>query len=147
MKKLFAAVVCALSLSAFAGSEKVSFGYSGIEGWGQSYYSCDYAEAQTEKHLATLGATQVDVRCTGGIEFGRMWPVSVTATFDLPVLSGRNEAEAVTIKGERRNPACGLNVAIIKAILPKFSNVTVLAKNDSCAFASSTYSYDLSIVR
>ena len=147
MKKILCLVALTLSFTAVAFEEKVSFTHFENQGWGYAYYSCDYAESQTEKHLEVLGATNVSVRCNGGIEHGRMWPVSVTATFDAPVLSGREIAEVVKVKGDRRNPSCGLNVAIWKAILPKFSNVTVLSKKDSCSFADTNYSYELSIVR
>jgi hypothetical protein len=147
MKKLIALIAFALSLSAFAHDQKVSFSYSGFEGWGRTFYSCDYVEAQTEEVLELFGATHVDVRCNGGIDFGRMSPVMVTASFDLPVLSGREVAEVVKLKGDSRNPACGLNVTIVKALLPKFSNVSVLKKSDACAFQSSNYSYEFAIVR
>lgn len=76
-----------------------------------------------------------------------MWPVSVTASFNSPVLSGREIAEVAKVKGDNRNPACGLNVTIVKSLLPSFSNVTVVKKSDSCAFASSNYSYEFAIVR
>jgi hypothetical protein len=143
LKTLLAALALTLSLSAFADS--VSFTYSGLESEGRVYYACDYAEAQTEKFLTVFGATNVDVRCFGGIEFGRMEPVSISATFDQPMLDG--VIEQVTVKGDRWNPACGLNVAIIKNLLPKFGNVTVVSKNDSCSTMRSNYSYDFSIVR
>ena len=147
MKKLFAVVALVLSFSSFA-AEKASFSYSGFEGWGQSYYSCDYVEAQTERVLELFGATETNVRCSGGIEMGRYWgPVSVTATFEAPILSGNEVAEVVKLKGDSWNPACGLNVTIVKSLLPKFSNVTVIKKNDSCAFQRSNYSYEFSIVR
>ena len=146
MKKIITLVVLALSVSAYA-RETVSFGYSGMEGWGQTYYSCDYVEAQTEKVLEMFGATEVSVRCSGGIEMGQMWPVSVRASFEAPVLVGTEVAQVVTHKGDSRNPACGLNVRIVKSLLPKFSNVTVLKKSDSCAFARSNYSYEFSIVK
>lgn len=146
MKKIITLVVLALSVSAYA-RETVSFGYSGMEGWGQSYYSCDYVEAQTEKVLEMFGATEVDVRCSGGIEMGQMWPVSVSASFEAPVLVGTEVAQVVKYKGDSWNPACGLNVKIVKSLLPKFSNVTVLKKSDSCAFQRSNYSYEFSIVK
>lgn len=147
MKKLFTVLALALCVSAFSADNKVSFGYSGNEGWGTSYYSCDYVEAQTEKVLELFGATDVSVRCSGGIEFGTMWPVSVTATFNSPVLSGRKVAEVVNLKGDNWNPSCGLNVKIVKSLLSSFNNVSVIKKNDSCAFQSSNYSYEFAIVR
>ena len=146
MKKLITVVALVLSVSAFA-RETVSFGYSGMEGWGQSYYSCDYVEAQTEKVLEMFGATEISVRCSGGIEFGQVMPVSVRASFETPVLSGAEVSEIVKYKGDSWNPACGLNVRIVKSLLPKFSNVTVVKKSDSCAFQRSNYSYEFSIVK
>ncbi len=147
MKKLIVLATLALSASAFAADQKVSFSYSGLEGWGRSYYSCDYVEAQTEKVLELFGAQNVEVRCSGGIQWGQAWPVSVTASWDAPALSGREVAETVKLKGDSWNPACGLNVTIVKNLAPKFSNVTIVKKSDSCAFQSSNYSYEFAIVR
>lgn len=146
MKKLITLVALVLSVSAYA-RETVSFGYSGMESWGQTYYSCDYVEAQTEKVLEMFGATEIHVRCSGGIEMGQMWPVSVSASFETPVLVGNEIAQAVKYKGDTWNPSCGLNVKIVKSLLPKFSNVTVVKKSDSCAFRRSNYSYEFSIVK
>jgi hypothetical protein len=147
MKKLIAVMALALSVSAFAADHKVSFSHGGMNGWGQSYYSCDYAEAQTEKVLALFGAQNAEVTCSGGIQYGQMWPVSVTASWDAPALSGREVAEVVKLKGDTWNPSCGLNVAIVKNLVSHFANVTVVKKSDSCAFANSNYSYEFSIVR
>lgn len=146
MKKLLALALVSLSVTAFA-RETVSFGHSGMEGWGQSYYSCDYVEAQTEKVLEMFGATEIDVHCSGGIEFGQVWPVSVRASFETPVLTGTEVAEMVKYRGDSWNPSCGINVKIVKSLLPKFSNVTVVKKSDSCAFQRSNYSYEFAILK
>lgn len=148
MKKLIAIFAVVLSTTAFA-RESVSFSYSGFEGWGHTYYSCDYVEAQVEKVLDLFGATEANVRCSGGIQPGSTWwgPVSVKATFEAPVLVGNEVPQTVTHKGAMRDSACGLNVAIVNALLPKFSNVKVLKKNDSCAFSSSNFSYTFSITK
>ncbi len=147
MKKIIALVTLALSLSSLA-AEKVSFSYAGNEGWGQTFYSCDYAESQTEAYLELFGATEIDVNCFGGISAGTIIsPVSVTAKFELPVLNGTEVAQVVDVKGDTWNPACGINVYIVKRLLPKFSNVKVLSKSDACAFQSSNYSYKFSITK
>lgn len=143
MKTLLAGIALSLSFGAFA--ESVSFSYSGMETWGQSFYSCDYVQTQTEHVLEIFGATDVHVNCFGGVEFGRMSPVSVNATFELPILNGA--VERLSIKGDRWTPSCGVNVAIIKNLLPVFTNVTVLSKNDSCMNERSNYSYQLEIAR
>lgn len=147
MKKIIALVTLTLSLSSFA-AEKVSFTYNGNEGWGQTFYSCDYAEAQTESYLELFGATEIEVYCFGGISAGTMIsPVSINAKFELPVLNGSEVALITEVKGDNWNPACGINTYIVKKLLPKFSNVAVLSKSDSCAFQSSNYSYKFSITK
>jgi hypothetical protein len=147
MKKIFALVAVAFSLSVWS-REEVSFSYSGMESWGQSYYSCDYVENQTEKVLEMFGATNIDVWCTGGIEFGRIWtPVSVSSSFDVPLLTGAEATIVKKYRGDSWNPSCGLNVAIVKALLPKFINVKVLRKSDSCGFANSNFSYEFEITK
>lgn len=143
MKTLLAGIALSLSFGAFA--ESVSFSYSGIETWGRSYYSCDYVQAQTEHYLDVFGATNVRVNCFGGFEMGRISPVSVDATFELPILNGA--VERVKIKGDQWVPSCGINVAIINNLLPVFTNVTVLSKKDSCSNERSNYSYEFEIAR
>lgn len=144
MKTFMASLAIIFSFSA-ASAEKFSFTYFGNEGWGQTYYACDYVEAQTEKVLEMFGATEISVNCFGGIDFGRVSPVSISATFEAPVLMGNEAPAMVKYQGDSFNPACGVNVAIVKAALPKFSNVKVLKKSDSCAFASSNFSYEFEI--
>jgi hypothetical protein len=147
MKKLMAVVALVLSVSAFA-RENVTITYSGYEGWGRSYYSCDYAEARTETVLELFGATNVSVTCSGGLDRGHYWgPIRVKASFDLPVLAGNEVAETVKFRSTGSNTSCALNVKIVKSLLPSFDNVTVVKKNDSCVSASSSYSYEFSIVR
>lgn len=147
MKKFIAIISMLLSFGAIAGEKTVSFSYSGIESYGRSYYACDYVEYQTEKMLELFGATQIDVRCTGGIQHGSMWPVSVRATFDVPAIMGNEVAKVEKVQGDFSRPACGLNTTIVKRLLPSFTNVKVLKKSDSCAFASSNYSYTFEIAK
>jgi hypothetical protein len=146
MKKLLALTLCSLSFAAVA-SETVSFTHFGNNGGNQSYYACDYAQSQTENFLAVLGAKNIDVSCSGGIQpWGSMQPVSISASFDLPTVV-TNAVESVEVEGDYSSPACGLNVQIVNTIVKKFSNVKVMKKSDACAFASSNYYYLLNITR
>jgi hypothetical protein len=146
MKKLLALTLCSLSFAALA-SETVSFTHFGNGGGRQSYYACDYAQSQTETFLSVLGATNIDVSCTGGIQsWGSAQPVSIRATFDLPAVV-TNTVESVEVEGDTWSPSCGLNVQIVNSIVKKFSNVQVVKKSDACAFASSNYYYLLNITR
>lgn len=143
MKMMILLATLLISASAFAA--QVSFTYFGNEGGNQHFYACSYAEDQTYSHLEALGATNIDVSCFGGIQ--STWviqPVSLRATYDLPVVTGAG-TQKVKIKGDSFNPACGLNVRIMKEILKTFTNVTVVKKSDSCAFAQSNYYYNLDV--
>ena len=138
-------LLASLLVSASSFAAQVSFTYFGNEGGNQHFYACSYAEDQTFAHLETLGATNIDVRCSGGIQSSwSIQPVSIRATYNLPVVTGSG-VEAVVIKGDSFNPACGLNVRIVKEILKTFTNVTVVKKSDSCGFSQSNYFYNLNI--
>ena len=146
MKTLFIVMMMSLSLPAFA-RESVSFTHFGNNGGNQSYYACDYAQDQTESFLDLVGATNVDVTCSGGIQpWGTAFPVSIRADFDLPMITTSN-VESVQVDGDTWNPACGLNVQIINSLVVKFPNVKVVRKSDACAFSTSNYSYLLNITR
>ena len=145
MKKF--AFLSALFVSLSATAASISFTHFGRSAGVESYYACSYVEDQTFHYLDLLGATNIDVRCSGGIQSG--WynqPVSIYATFDLPVVT-RNAVETVEIKGDAFSPACGINVRIIQEILKTMSNIQVLKKDDACAFASSNYYYKLNVTR
>lgn len=140
-------VLAALMISASSFAANFSFTYFGNEGGRQSFYACDYVQAQTEGYLELLGATNIDVRCSGGIQ--STWsvqPVSIRAAYDLPEITGTG-VETVEIKGDSFNPACGINVMIIKNILKTMTNVSVVKKSDSCAFVNTNYSYTLNVAR
>jgi hypothetical protein len=145
MKKLLALTLVACSFASFA--ETVSFTHFGNGGGRQSYYACDYAQSQTEAFLTVVGAKNIDVSCSGGIQsWGSAQPVSIRASFDLPAVTTQ-VVEAVEVEGDSFSPACGLNVQIINTIVKKLPNVQVVKKSDSCAFVSSNYYYLLNITR
>lgn len=145
MKSFLFASTLALSFNALAA--EVSFTYFGNEGGRQSYYACSYVEDQALSYLELLGATNIDLRCSGGIQApGWIGPVSLRANFDLPEVTGSG-VETVEVKGDVWNPACGINVRMMSEFLKVFTNVQVLKKQDACAFASSNYYYKLQIAR
>jgi hypothetical protein len=144
MKKLMALIVMIFSLTAFA-KENVSFTYFGNEGFSHSYYACSYVEDQANAYLQLFGATNIEVYCNGGIQpWGSVQPVSLDASFDLPVVAG-HAVEAVKIDGDTFHASCGINVRIIKELLKKFTNITVVKKDDACGFVDSNYHYELNI--
>lgn len=146
MKKLIAVAVALFSVAALA-RESVNITHYGQNGRNRSYYACSYAESQTEAFLKVFGASNIDVRCFGGIQsFGMPQPVSIRASFDLPEVT-TSVVEAIRVEGDRFSPACGLNVQIVNALLKVFPNIEVVKKSSSCAFTTSNYYYDLLITR
>lgn len=123
---LFAAVF--MSGSAFANLDTTfTFHYSNHN----AYYACSFAETAVVKTLSTLGAEDIDTRCSGGIDNGQLFPVSVKAAYT-QVAKGER---MVQFKG---NEACDFNVKLIKAALKNFDHEVVSAK-DSCWDASGRY--------
>jgi hypothetical protein len=147
MKKLFVLVTLLFSLPSMAAT--ISFTYFGNEGNRQTYYACSYVEDQTQSFLELMGATGIEVYCSGGLSSGGGWsssPVSIRAKYDLPLVTG-SAIETVEVEGDAFNPSCGINVRIIKEVLKTMPFVTVAKKQDSCAFATTNYYYKLNIAR
>jgi hypothetical protein len=145
MKSLFSFFLMFFSVSAMA--TNFSFTYFGNEAGTQSYYACSYVEDQAQSYLELLGATHIDVRCSGGITSGwNAGPVTLNASFDLPVVTN-NDFETLEISGDFSSPACGLNVRIIKEILKSMAYIQVIKREDACAFSTSNYYYKLRVPR
>ena len=82
-----------------------------------SFYSCDYAEAQTKSYLQKLGAHGVQVSCNGGLpDFDSL---TVTAEFT-PGSAG--QWTAVQLES---NESCDFNERLIRELLSKFTTRNV----------------------
>lgn len=145
MKTLLASIVLSISSFAFSETSTVHFSYFGNDGRNQTYYACSYVEDEAYSHLETLGAMNIETRCSGGIQpWGVSMPISLTAKFTTPVVNG-NGTSVVEIEGDTWNPNCDLNTRMINAFLKEFQNIKVLEKRDGCGFRSSNYYYKLEI--
>jgi hypothetical protein len=141
MKKILFALGLLFSIESFAA--KVSFTYFGNEAGRQSYYACSYVEDQAQIYLEQFGAQNISLSCSGGITPWSVMPVSLTAEFDLPVLTGK--IEYLDISGDTWSPACGMNTRMIREFLKVMKNVEVLKRNDACAFSNSNFYYQFKI--
>ncbi len=137
-----------VSASAFASelvSQKVAFHVGGRVLGREIYYSCESVRYAVKKHLVTLGAENVRVSCSGGLDhFNRRnaWPALVRASFDAPVATG-TEVEALTIKGR----SCLLNVTILENIIPVLPTVSVVSKKANCSRSDDPWAYNLNIAQ
>lgn len=123
------------SVSASAGewaTKKISFSPSTYTGGGtQHWYNCDSVEDTVEKHLEDLGATNISVRCSGGLDNGRFpSPAFVSGTFDAPVPTPEEDGvSAIVLEGRQ---SCSLNTEFLDYVLPMFSGATVISRRASC---------------
>lgn len=134
--------------SAFASeyvSRKLSFSPRTHHGGTITYYNCDAVEAMAESHLQALGASNVRVSCSGGIEMGWMTPVFVRASFDAVVPGENYGTVQITLKG---NESCHLNTEFLDAAIKLFPGVKVDSKRASCSGSRlDRWSYVLTIAQ
>lgn len=115
-----------------------------------SYYSCSYAEKQTEKYLIMLGAKDIEIRCTGGIQSGSpswAWaPISVRASFQALVTVDNSEKDAVPVEENsvtfKGRGSCDFNSKLIKNALSHFEAI-IEGGFSNCFNSNGSYSYDV----
>lgn len=144
----FMTVIAALFAvsSAFASeyvSRKLSFSPRMYNGGTVTYYNCDSVENTVESHLESLGAQNVRVSCTGGIEMGWNTPAHVSASFDVLVPEIDAPSRGASLSGR---DSCSLNVEFLDAAIPLFPGVKVLSKRSSCSGGRlDSWKYTLSV--
>lgn len=149
---VFSLAFLLLSFSAFSAEYVAkSFHYSdsGRDGMTQNYYACDYAADTLRGHLETLGAIDINVRCSGGIDYGRYMPVNLSSTFKVTAFMDPSTAkmEHSTIKSRGSDAPCFFNTKLLKELVKYFPNVYVDSKKASCFDNRSSWNYVLRIAR
>lgn len=136
-----------ISTSAFAGewvTKKVSFSPRTYTGGTTHYYSCSAVENTVESHLEALGATNVKVRCSGGIDRGWSTPAFVSGSYDVKVPETNDMARVVTLKGYE---SCDLNSEFLDYVVREIPGATVLKRRASCfGGRMDRWSYDIQIM-
>lgn len=110
----------------------------------RAFYSCDYAESQTEHYLELLGARDIKVRCTGGLP--DFQSVNLTAEFLAPVISTDGveaEWQAVTLKARE---SCDFNETIAKRVMKYFPTRANEAQS-SCWASEGSFSSTLEVLK
>lgn len=120
-------------------TEKVSMTYFGNEGRNRVYLSCDYVERAAEDILDQLGATDIDVTCTGGLDYGYYTPVSVRASYSLAT-----DAAAATIKSDF-NSNCYFDTKFIDTVIRSSDRLSKTRSSGYCFNSESRYQYSVEI--
>jgi hypothetical protein len=131
---LFALALIGFATLANASEQKsFNFNYNNFN----VYYACDYARDQAANTLEVLGAENVSVNCTGGIENNTMLPISMNGTFNL-VEKG---ARTVVLKGR---DSCDFNVKLINTLLSTIDHETVM-EHINCMDAQGSYHFEINL--
>lgn len=124
-------------------SRKLSFSPRMYNGGTITYYNCDSVENTVEARLEALGAQNIRVSCSGGIETGWYSPAFVRANFEVAVPAANDASREVTLTGR---DSCSLNVEFLDAAIPLFPGVKVLSKRASCSGGRlDSWKYTLSV--
>lgn len=113
------------------------------------YYNCRSVEDFTETMLTKLGATNISVSCTGGIDWGMptLYP-SVTVSFDsirLPSATATGAQVAATWTDVKIHDFdnCHLANQVLKGVQDHF-DIQGLKTSGMCSDSNDSYSFQLS---
>ncbi len=144
MKFISMIVLVFAATSAFAteyASKKLSWSPMTHSGWNRTYYNCDWAEGQVESHLKTLGAQNISVSCSGGIDWNWTSPIFVRAKFDVP--TNGTVSRGVTLSGSE---SCSFNTEFLDTVIPMFPGVAVRSRRSVCSGGRlDSWSYALTV--
>lgn len=142
-------IAVALLVSSFAASavetvsRRFSFTYMDRSVVTRTYHNCDSVEDTLRDHLRTLGAQNIRVTCSGGIQnWGNRWeawPVSLSARFVVP--ANRDNAQRLVIADRGFNTNCDFNVQLLSKLLRELPNARMISKNDRCRGSEGSYSF------
>jgi hypothetical protein len=117
----------------------------------QVYYSCDEVQERATELLQTLGASQVNVDCEGGINpFGIYSAPHVTLNFD-SVQASKPSASATGVTAHfttiqlRGTQGCDLTHQILEQVKGSF-DIQSLVGDSSCMSPDSPYSMTITVL-
>ena len=148
---LFATLLSAVPASAFSatsGPAKSDFDFTffGNSAGRYTMVSCDYAEDLVRAWMDDFGATDLDVRCIGGIEpYGRPTPLSLHVTYTAPSSTAPTREERISIESGAfpGQSNCDFDTTLMRSLLNRFPNVRIRQQYDACFDPQSSYRYDL----
>jgi len=138
--KLILLLLVVFSTNLFAQSdEKVRMTYWGNEGRNRVFLSCYYVEGAVENILKELDATDLNVRCTGGIQVNIYSPVNLNAKFVLP-----EQEQTIKFKSEMGSN-CYFDTAFIKELVRSSDRIEKVSGSTHCFRSDSKYNITLKI--
>lgn len=126
-------------------SERFFFTFTGNWSGNYTMVSCDYAEYVAQDFMRKLGATNVSVNCSGGIQPYGVYPINLNVNYDAVVLGERTRVRTIDIDSQVWNSNCVFDTRLMRTLLREFKNVKPVSQFDSCFQSDSRYSYRLDV--
>lgn len=132
-----------------------SYGFTISSIWdfgGRVYYNCDSVEDAAKDMLQHLGARNISVQCTGGLDHNGMPPMEayLRVSYDSLKASGSGDPSAIqayyTAVELRGYQDCFLAQQLFKKFVPTFDTKDVSSVR-RCTEASGSYLYRLSVLK
>jgi len=140
MKSILLLLAVVFSANLYAqSSESLRMTYWGNEGRNRTFLSCYYVEGSVENILKQLDATDLNVRCSGGIQYNTYSPVSLSAKFVLPV-----QEQTIKIKSDF-NSNCYFDTAFIKELINSSDRIEKVSGSTHCFRPDDRYNITLKI--
>lgn len=117
----------------------LSFTFFGNEGRNRVFLSCDYARNRVTEVFNALNAKDLEVTCSGGIDFGAWLPISIKASYNPHSLT------SALIESDFRTN-CFFDTRFINYLVKKEPHLKVTSSRTHCWQSSSQYSYDIEYV-
>lgn len=126
-------------------SESFNFNFFGNSGGRTTYVSCDYAQPVAEEWMAKFGATDVEVRCYGGITPTGAYPLSLRIDYTGTSLSGSTQTDHVVIESDMDHRVCDYDTQLMRTLLRRLPNIKATAMRDHCFSTDSRYEYQIDV--
>ena len=140
MKSILLLLAMVFSANLYAqASESLRLTYWGYEGRNRSFLSCHYVEGSVENILKELDATDVRVRCSGGIEYNTYSPVSLSVKFNLP-----EQEQTIRIKSDFSSH-CYFDTTFLKELIRSTDRIKKISGSTHCFRPDSSYNIRLKI--
>lgn len=152
MKNLLIASIAFLSAlpgAAFASdaapTSNFNYTFFGHSSGRYTMVACSYAESVAEEIMLKLGATNLEIYCSGGIQPWGISLLNLRVQYTAPILTGETKTESVVLESDTWNSSCDFDTGLTRALLRDFPNVKATRSSDYCFQTDSRYEYQLDV--
>jgi hypothetical protein len=133
--------------SAAAGSERsrIHHTFFGNHMGNYTMVSCHYAEFVAWEFMTKLGAKNLSMFCSGGIQPYGVYPINLDIQYDAPDLSGETQVTTVDILSRTWDSNCVYDTHLMQTLLREMPNLRKVSGNNHCFTPRDRYSYRIDV--